>query len=69
MATPACFMELFAWKNFFPVFHSEIVSVFVTEIYLMYVENAGSCLRIQSGSLCLFYWGIESNDFKRHKEK
>jgi hypothetical protein len=31
MATPACFLGQFAWKTFFPVLYSEVVSVFVAE--------------------------------------
>jgi hypothetical protein len=51
MATPACFLEPFAWKTFFPGLHTEVVTVFVAKVCMQ--QDDGSCLHIHSVSLCL----------------
>jgi hypothetical protein len=39
MPIPACFLGSFAWKNFFPAFDSEVVSVFVIEVCFLYAAR------------------------------
>ena len=51
---------------FFLAFYSEVVSVFVIEVFSCMQQNSGSCLCIQSVSLCIFIGGIESIDVKRY---
>ena len=41
-------------EDLFPFFYSEIVTVFVIELFSCMLQNAGSCLTIQSVSICLF---------------
>jgi hypothetical protein len=35
MATPACFLGLFAWETFYPALFSDIVSVFVAKVWFL----------------------------------
>ena len=68
MATPACFLGPFAWKNCFPAFYSKVESVFVTEVSCMQ-QNVGSCLSTQSVSVCLFIGDLSPlilRDIKGH---
>jgi hypothetical protein len=54
MATPSCLLGSYAWKNCFSAFYSEVVPVFDTEVpFFCMQQSAGSCLHIQSVSLCL----------------
>ena len=54
MATPACFLGPFAYKSFFlPFTLRQCLSMFLRCVSCMQ-QNAGSCLHIQSVSLCLF---------------
>ena len=35
MATLACFLGPFAWKTFFPDLYSEVMFVFIAEVFLV----------------------------------
>ena len=54
MATPACFLGPFAWKNFFHPFTLRYCLSLLLRCVSCMQQNAGSCLHIQSVSLCFF---------------
>jgi hypothetical protein len=60
------FLGTICLENRFPSFYSEVVSVFVTEVCF---QNAGSCLRIHSFSLCLFIGELSPLMLRDIKEK
>jgi hypothetical protein len=39
MATPACFLGPFVWKNWFPALFSEVVSVVDTEVCFLHAAK------------------------------
>lgn len=51
------FLETICLENCFPNFYSEVVSVLSLWCVSCMQKNAGSCLHVQSVSLCL--WGGE----------
>jgi hypothetical protein len=54
MATPACFLGPFVWKFVFQPFALRCCLVLALRCISCMQQNAGSCLHIQSVSLCLF---------------
>ena len=60
----ADFSESFALK-FFPVFYSEVVSVFFTEVHFQFATKCWVLTYPVFYSMS-FYWGIESIDIKRY---
>ena len=54
MATPACFLGLFAWKPFSQPFNLSRCLSLCLRCVSCKQQNVGSCFRIQSLSLCLF---------------
>ena len=54
MATPACFLGPFAWKNFSQPFTLSRCLSLCLRCVSCTQQNVGSCFRIQSLSLCLF---------------
>jgi hypothetical protein len=68
IAIPDCFLGPFAWKLFFAALYSEVVSVFDRYISCLQ-QNAGSCLCIQSVSLCLFIGQLIPLMLRAIKEK
>jgi hypothetical protein len=60
MAAPACFLGPFAWKIFFhPLTLRGCPSLTLRCVFCMQ-QNSGSCLRIQSVSLCHFIGELSS---------
>ena len=49
MTTPPCFLGPFVWKKKFPAFYSEVVSVFVREVYFLYETK---CLVLFTYPIC-----------------
>ena len=54
MVTPACFLGPFAWKPFFQPFTLRYCLSLLLQCISYMQLNVGSCLCIQSVSLCLF---------------
>lgn len=54
IAIPAWFLGLFDWKNLSPALYTEVVSNLLLKCVSCMQQNDGSCLWIQSVSLCLF---------------
>ena len=61
MATPACFLDSFAW-NIFPSFHPEVMSISWIE------QKDESCFCIYSVTLCLFVGELEPLMLKNSNE-
>lgn len=60
MATPVCFLDLFAWNIIFQHFNLEVMFIFDVELDFLYAGEG--CMRFYhtSISLCLSIWGIEA---------